>query len=52
MTCKSLALVMADSTRSALSARVPEGCAGYRFEQRNAGFPGIAKFEARMLRRI
>jgi hypothetical protein len=52
MTRKSLALVTADPSRSALSARIPEGCAGYRSGQRNAWLPGNAKFKARILRRL
>jgi hypothetical protein len=52
MTPKSLALATSDSVRSPHSVRIAEGCAGYRCGQRNAGLAGIAKFEARALRRI
>ena len=52
MTRKSLALATADDVRSALSAQIPEGRTGTVVDSVAWGFPGIAKFEARNLRRI
>jgi hypothetical protein len=52
MTRKSLALATDDPSRSALSARMPEGCAGTVLGSATPGFPATAKFEARILRRI
>jgi hypothetical protein len=47
MTRKSLALATADPSRSALSARIPEGCTRTVLGGATPGFPGTAKFEAR-----
>jgi hypothetical protein len=52
MTRKSLALATADDVRSALSAQIPEGRTGTVVDSVAWGFPGIAKFEARILRQI